>query len=96
MEKKDVIPIFSNHIVENDTSYAKYKVGGLDERSVDDETKIPGVTWHHYDDEFIFKLCKTVEFVSGLIATKRNALSVAIKLYDPLGICLPRTASTEI
>ena len=44
VEIQDVTPIFSNHIVEDDASYAKYKVGGLHEFSVNEETKILGNT----------------------------------------------------
>ena len=44
VESQDVTPIFSNHIVEDDTSYAKYKVGGLDKLSINEETKILGIT----------------------------------------------------
>ena len=79
VENQDVTPIFSNDIVEDDASYAKYKVGGLGELLVNEETKILGITWHCYDDKFILKLLKIVEFASGLIATKRNVLSVASK-----------------
>ena len=96
VENKDVTPIFSDHIVEDDVSYAKYKVGGFDELSVNEETKILGITWHCYDDKFIFKLFKIVEFASGLIATKRNVLSVASKLYDLLGICSPLFVHVKI
>ena len=42
------MPILWNYIVEDSASYAKYKVGGLDELSVNDETKILGSTWHCY------------------------------------------------
>ena len=68
----------------------------MDELSVNEETKILGITWHSYDDKFIFKLFKIVEFASGLIATKRNVLSVASKLYDPLGICSPLFVRVKI
>ena len=89
VENQDVTPIFSHHIAEYDASYAKYKVGGLDELLVNEETKILGITWHCYDDKIIFKLFKIVEFASSLIATERNVLSVASKLYDPRGIYSP-------
>ena len=52
VKKPDVMQIFSNHIVDDDTSHAKYKVGGLDELLVNEETIILGITWHCYNDKF--------------------------------------------
>ena len=72
------------------------KVWGMDELSVDEEIKILGITSHCYDDKFIFKFFKIVEFASGLIATEKNVLSVASKLYNPLGICSPLFVRVKI
>ena len=63
---------------------------------VNEETKSLGITWHCYDDKFIFKLFKIVKFASGMISTKRNVLSVPSELYDPLGICSPLFVRVKI
>ena len=88
VENQDVTPIFSNHIEEDDTSYGKDKVGGLDELSVNEEAKILGITWHCYDDS-LFLSCLKLSSSLLFDCYLENFLSVASKLYDPLGICSP-------
>ena len=65
------------------------KVGGLEELNPNDETKILGLLWNCADDTFVFKFDKILQSAENLSPTKRNVLSVASRLFDPLGICGP-------
>ena len=72
-----------------DQSFAKLSVGGLDEIDPTKEHKVLGTNWNLEEDIFIMKLNKVVEFARNLEPTKRNILRIAAKLFDPLGLISP-------
>ena len=79
----------SRETLEDDQFFAKMEVGGLEELNPNDETKILGLPWNCAEDTFVFKLDKIVQSAENLSPMKRNVLSVASRLFDPLGICGP-------
>ena len=77
--EQTVIPDVSDNVLCNATesvasdqeeSYAKITVGGLDEIDPTKEHKVLGTNWNLEDDTSVMKLNKIVEFTRGLEPTK--------------------------
>ena len=58
--------------------------------------KVLGQEWDCQTDMFHFNLGKLEAKAKGLVATKRNVLSLLASLFDPLGIVSPVTVSVKI
>lgn len=74
---------------DEEQSYAKITVGGLEEIDPTKEHKVLGTNWNLGEDTIVMKLNKIVEFAKNLEPTKRNVLRIAAKLFDPLGLISP-------
>lgn len=74
---------------DEEQSYAKITVGGLEEIDPTKEHKVLGTNWNLEEDTIVMKLNKIVEFARNLEPTKRNVLRIAAKLFDPLGLISP-------
>ena len=79
----------SHETLEDDQSFAKMNVGDFEEFNPNHETKILGLPWNCADDTFVFKFEKILQSAENLSPTKQNVLSVASRLFVPLGICGP-------
>ena len=75
--------------MDEEESYAKMTVGGLEEIDPTKEHKVLGTNWNLEEDAIVMKLNKIIEFASNLELTKRNVLRIADKLFDPLGLIAP-------
>ncbi|KAK3727775.1 hypothetical protein QZH41_016420, partial [Actinostola sp. cb2023] len=76
-------------VKQEDESYAKISVGGLDEITTRTEHKVLGMNWNLDSDVIVLKIDKIVEFAQTLELTKRNILRMSAKLFDPLEIVAP-------
>ena len=65
-----------NQFDEDDETYNRIMVGGLEERDVETEQKVLGTNWTYFTDEFLFKVQTHVESAQGPMPTKRNVLRV--------------------
>lgn len=76
-------------VEEEDQSYAKQSLGseGQEKQSV----KILGIQWNFKEDSFIFDMRFIGLELKKAEPTKRNIVSIATRLYDPLGIMSPVT-----
>ncbi|MEM7299092.1 MAG: reverse transcriptase domain-containing protein, partial [Bacteroidota bacterium] len=58
--------------------------------------RVLGVEWDLSSDDFVFKLHDFIKSCQSISFTKRNVLSVAASLYDPLGFLAPITARIKV
>ena len=70
-----------NQLDEDDETYNRIMVGGLEERDVNTEQKVLGTNWNYFNDEFLFKFQTHVESAQGLMPTKRNVLRVIAQVF---------------
>ena len=80
---------------EEDQSYAKSSLGA----KVDEKPglhKVLGVQWSVARDEFCFGIGEVAHTMEDLEPTKRNAVSVTAKFFDPLGVVSPVTILFKI
>ena len=78
-----------------DTSYAQSLLQMYPDTRVPGQ-KILGVLWDHISDTLIFDLAKVAELADTMEPTKRNAVSLAARFYDLLGIISPVTIRMKI
>ena len=76
-------------LIEDDETFNRVMVGGLEERDVNTEQKVLGTNWNYFNDEFLFKFQTHVESARGLIPTKRNVHRVIAGFFDPMGLISP-------
>ncbi|XP_068738691.1 uncharacterized protein [Montipora capricornis] len=76
LERKESAP-------DQEESYAKITVGGLDEIDPTKEHKVLGTNWNLEEDTIVMKFTRCLE------PTKGNVLRIAAKLFDPLGLISP-------
>ena len=86
----------ANQLDEDDETYNRIMVGGLEERDVNTAQKVLGTNWNYFTDEFLFKFQTQVESAQGLMPTKRNALRVVASFYDPMGLISPIIVQMKI
>ena len=86
-EKCDVKSNVVSYETVEDQTFARYSVGNQESES--DETKVLGLSWDSKNYEFKFSCKNLINLPSELPVTKRSVLSVAARIYDPLGIILP-------
>ena len=86
----------ANQLDEDDETYNRIMVGGLEERDVNTEQKVLGTNWNYFTDEFFFKFQTQVESAQGLMPTKRNVLRVIASFYDPMGLISPIIVQMKI
>ena len=84
------------HLTEDDETFNRVMVGGLEERDSNTEQKVLGTNWNYVEDEFLFKFQTHVESARGLKPTKRNVLRVIAGLYDPMGLVSPIIVKMKI
>ena len=77
----------------DDQTYAKAMLGWKEDVRSE---KVLGQEWDCQTDMFHFNLGKLEAKAKGLVATKRNVLSLLASLFDPLGIVSPVTVSVKI
>lgn len=82
-------------IKEDDDTYAKTSVGGVDELE-DKEQKVLGEIWNRADDTIIFKFDALIELSENVELTKRNLLKIIAKFFDPLGVLSPLTVGMKV
>lgn len=75
--------------IEDDETYNRLTVGGLDERDNKTEQKVLGINWNYVNDELVFKFQTHVENAELHEPTRRNVLKVIAGLYDPMGLISP-------
>ena len=85
-----------NQLNEDDETYNRFMVGGLEERVVNTVQKVLGTNWNYFTDEFLFKFQTHVESAQGLMPTKRNILRVRASFYDPMGLISPIIVQMKI
>lgn len=83
------------NIKEDDDTYAKISVGGVDELE-DKEQKVLGEIWNRADDTIIFKFDALIELSENMELTKRNLLKIIAKFFDPLGVLSPLTVAMKV
>ena len=81
-------PLEGNVVSEEDETYAKSMLGGVEETS-SSEQRVLGVRWNPWKDVFTFDLTEIANFGRDLEPSKRNVVSVAAKFYDPFGLLSP-------
>ena len=77
------------HLTEDDETFNRVMVGGLEERDINTEQKVLGTNWNYVEDGFLFKFHIHVKNARGLNPTKGNVLRVIAGLYDPMGLVSP-------
>ena len=85
-----------NQLIEDDETFNRVMVGGLEERDVNTEQKVLETNWNYFNDEFLFKFQTHVETARGLIPTKRNVLRVIASFFDPMGLISPIIVQMKI
>ena len=86
-EKCDVKSNVCSSVIEEDQTFARYSIGN--QESVSDERTVLGLSWDNKNDEFEFSFNNLIGLASELPVTKRSVLSVAGRIYDPLGVISP-------
>ena len=86
----------ANQLVEDDETYNRIMVGGLEERDVNTEEKALETNWNYFTDEFLFKFQTQAESAQGLMPTKQNVLRVVASFYDPMGLISPIIVQIKI
>ena len=81
---------------ENDETYNRIMVGGLEVRDVNTEQKALRTNWNYFTDEYHFNFQTHVESAQGLMPTKRNVLRVIASFYDPMGLISPIIVQIKI
>ena len=76
-------------MVDKDKTYTKEVLDG--KQTSDKEQCILGVRWNFVQDRLVFDLNELAILVCSAEATKRQIVSVASRLYDPLGFISPVT-----
>ena len=71
-------------VMQDDLSFAQHTIGPPQK---DNNSKVLGVNWNSENDELFFDLSQTLELTQKLKPTKRSLLTLAAKIFDPLG-CL--------
>ena len=89
-------PEKGNQLNEDDETYNRIMVVGLEERDVNTEQKVLGSNWNYFTDELLFKFQPHVERAQGLMPTKRNILRVIASFYDPMGLISPIIVQMKI
>ena len=74
-------------VTEEDQTFARYSIGNQENES--DERKLLGLSWDSKIDEFKSSFKNLIDLASELPVTKRSVLSVAARIYDPLGVISP-------
>ena len=64
--------------------------------TVSPEMKVLGVTWNHVTDELVFDPSDLALVGEKLLPTKRNAVSLIGRFYDPLGYLSPITIRFKV
>ncbi len=82
-------------VEEEDQSYAKGSLG-RPSGDVMGVHKILGVQWDFTRDVFIFNIGNVSNYMPNSEPTKGNVVSMAARLFDPLGIVTPVTISFKI
>ena len=85
--KCDVKSNMVSSVTEEDQTFARYSVGNQESDS--DERKVLGLSLGSKNDEFKFSFKNLIDLASELPVTKRSVLSIAAKIYDPLGVISP-------
>ena len=57
--------------------------GNEDSDKIQGQLKLLGLNWVTINDEFVFDLTKYADFASTQPVTKRAALRIVAKIYDP-------------
>ena len=71
-------------MTEEDQTFARYSIGNQENES--DERKVLRLSWDSKTDAFKFSFKNLSDLASELPVTKRSVLSVATRIYDPLGV----------
>ena len=76
-------------VEEDDSTYAQVMCGNEDSNKIQGQLKLLGLNWVTINDKFVFDLTKYADFFSREPLTKRAALRIVAKIYDPLGLLSP-------
>ena len=82
-------------IQEEDGSFVNETFGINLNSSENMKTKILGLNWDIEKDEFYLDFNELIKFANSLPHTKRSVLSLAAKMYDPLGFLTPFTVQLK-
>ena len=63
---------------------------------VDNYTKVLGINWDAFNDNFLFEFYDIYSTASALPVTKRNVLKISSTFFDPLGFILPITLPSKL
>lgn len=85
-----------NQLVEDDETYNRIMVDGLEESDINTEQQVLGTNWNYITDEFQIKFQTHIESAQGLMPTKRNVLRVIASFYDPMGLISPIIVQIKI
>ena len=83
-------PVVDTNVVEEeDMAY----LGSVPGSAVEDVSgqRILGTLWNYHNDHVVFDFANTASLAKRVEPTKRNVISTASKIYDPLGIISPIT-----
>ena len=82
-------------IIPEDNSYAKSTLGDRLEVS-SKEQKVLRVLWNFAYDDLVFSISDVAQLANKLAPTKRTAVSLVAKFYDPLRFLYPITVQLKI
>ena len=79
----------TNVVEEEDMTYSRSVLGS----AVEDVSGqgILGTLWNYHNDNLVFDITNTTSLAKRVEPTKRNVISTASKMYDPLGLISPIT-----
>ena len=75
------------NITSEDESYTKTTLG--DKQNSPEILKVLGLQWRSAEDHLVFDIHHISELAVSLEPTKRNVVSLATRIYDPLGMLSP-------
>ena len=79
----------TNVVEEEDMTYSRSVLGSAVEGLR--RQRILGTLWNYHNDNLVFDFTNTASLAKRVEPTKRNVISTASKMYDPLGMISPIT-----
>ena len=77
-------------------SPGKTQVPSCDQCLKSAERQVLGVTWNVINDQLVFDISDICQLMKETSATKRNAVSLATRFFDPLGVISPITVRFKL
>ena len=79
----------SEHFDPTDETYADIMLGRQHSTASSTAVKVLGILWNPQEDQLLFDVAGIVQLATKIEPTKRNAVSIVGRFYDPLGFLAP-------